>query len=183
MERREATEVGNAGASSARAGGHDGSPRWAALVFAGGTLLAGMLAAGMSYLLVPAAVGFGEGLEPPPVAPPDWAFWAVWVVIYPGLGVATWLVWRRRREADVRGPLALFALMLVGNLMFLPISNLTGGEPAVLTLMDANGFVSAYVLAWLYSRYDRATAWWLAPLLLWMPITTLLKVWLWVLNA
>lgn len=164
-------------------GSRGGSSWWMALVFAGGTLLAGMLAALASFALIPGAVGFAEGLKPPPITPPDWAFWAVWILIYPTLGFATWLVWRRRRVADVRGALALFVLLLVGNFMFLPISNLTGGEPAVLTLMDANGLVYAYVLTWLYSRYDKASAWWLAPLLIWMPVTTFLKAWLWTLNV
>ena len=37
-------------------------------------------------------------------------------------------------------------------------------------------------LAWLYSRYSRAAAWWLSPYLIWMPSTAALKTLLWVLN-
>lgn len=173
------------GAGSAHPSGHaavvaDGP--WGAAAFAAGTLVAGMASAAMSF----AAAGDRTAAAPagvlPAVWPPAWVFWAVWFVIYPMWGVATWRVWRRRHAADVRGALALYALNLLGALFFLPISTLTANSPAVLALMDANGLVATYALAWLYSRYDRRALWWLVPYLAWMPLTTALKVWFWTLN-
>lgn len=83
----------------------------------------------------------------------------------------------------MRGALVLYALNLLGNLFFLPLSNLTANNPAVLTLLDANGLVGIYALAWLYTRYNRVTLWWLSPFLVWMPLTTALKMWFWLLNT
>ena len=118
----------------------------------------------------------------PALWPPDFVFWAVWLVIYPASGVALSLVWRRRRDADVRGAVAAFGLMNVANLLFLPVSGLVGGLPSVLTIMDLNGVVSVYVLAWLFSRYEPRAALWMLPYLIWMPLTSALKAWYWVLN-
>ncbi|BDP43846.1 hypothetical protein DAETH_38150 (plasmid) [Deinococcus aetherius] len=168
---------------SARSLRSPSSPWWMALVFSLGTLLLGMVSAGLSF----ATAGEHSTAIPlgalPPVWPPAWVFWAVWIVIYPCWGMATYLVWRRRGEADVRGALVLYALNLLGNLFFLPLSNLTANNPAVLTLLDANGLVGIYALAWLYTRYNRVTLWWLSPFLVWMPLTTALKMWFWLLNT
>jgi tryptophan-rich sensory protein len=153
-----------------------------AFAVAAGTVTLGMLSAGLSF----AAAGDRTAATPagvlPALWPPAWVFWAVWLVIYPAWGVATWRVWRRRGNRDVRGALVLYALNLLGALFFLPISTLTANNPAVLALMDANGFVATYALAWLYGQYDRAAVRWLLPYLIWMPLTTTLKTWFWMLN-
>ncbi|GHF54497.1 tryptophan-rich sensory protein [Deinococcus metalli] len=159
------------------------SPTWMALVFALGTLLSGMVSAVLSF----ATAGAHTAAEPagilPALWPPAWVFWAVWIVIYPAWGVATFVVWRRRRETDVRGPLVLYALNVLGALFFLPLSNLTANSPAVLTLLDANGLIGAYAMAWLYTRHEKRALWWLLPYLVWMPLTLGLKTWLWLLNS
>ena len=124
----------------------------------------------------------GAGLTYPPVWPPDSLFWAVWLVIYPCSAVAAWLVWQRRHDADVRGALTAFALMNVAGALFLPVAGLAAANPAVLTLMDLNGLVAVYALAWLFSRYSTRAAWWMLPYLVWMPVTAALKAWLWSYN-
>lgn len=134
-----------------------------------------------------AAVGLGLDGPPnstvlPPVWPPEWLFWAVWLVIYPASGIAAWRVWERRRVADVRGALAAFAIVNVASAMFLPVTTLTGGAPGAMTLMDLNGVVAIGILTWLFARYDRIAAYWMLPYLVWMPITSLLKIWLWSYN-
>jgi len=91
------------------------------------------------------------------------------------LGVSTFLVWRKRREADVRLPLALSAVAFLQNLSFW-LSRSLGTTVAI----DAIGLVLAYFTAWVYSRTSRAAATWLLPWLVWMPITTVLKFWMWV---
>jgi translocator protein len=150
-----------------------------AIAFAAGTLLIGCLGAWVGFNWVPPVPPYRHL---PFLYPPLWFFWAVWFVIYPGWGVATWLVWRHRNVADVRGALALYAITLVGNTLFLPIGNLSGGNPAILSLMDANGVFSSWITFWLYTRYSKQAGWFLLPLMIWMPLTLLLKIWLWQLN-
>ncbi|UBF28831.1 tryptophan-rich sensory protein [Kovacikia minuta CCNUW1] len=150
-----------------------------AIAFALGTLLLGFLAAWVGFTFVPPVPPYRQL---PFLYPPLWFFWAVWLVIYPSWGVATWLVSRKHAVADVRGVLALYVITLMGNTLFLPIGNLSGGNPAVLSLMDANGVFSSWVMFWLYTRYSKRAGWFLLPLLIWMPLTFLLKLWLWQLN-
>lgn len=149
-----------------------------AFLFAAGTLLLGSLAAWISFAFIPP----GPALRLPSVYPPLWMFWAVWLVIYPCWGIATWLVWQQRHTADVRGAMALYFLTLISNMLFLPIGNLSGGNPAILSLMDANGVLSSWVITWLYARYSNVATKFMLPLLIWMPITLALKIWLYLLN-
>lgn len=158
------------------------SPWWMALVFAGGILLAGMLDAWLSLTVLDGGAIMQPDLKYPPIYPPAWLFWAVWLVIYPCWGVATWLVWRRRYEVDLRGFWLFFAFTLLVNMAFMPINALTRGNPLVLSAMDATGLILRPLSLWLYWRYAKATFWWLLPSTVWLPITLSLKVWLWLLN-
>ena len=156
-----------------------GDTLFGAVAFALGTLFIGFLAAWVGFTFVPAVPPYRHL---PFLYPPLWIFWAVWFVIYPAWGVATWLVWRKRNGADTRGVMVTYLLTLIGNTLFLPIGNLSGGNPAVLSLMDANGVISSWITLWLYTRYSKTAGWFLLPLIVWMPITFLLKIWLWQLN-
>jgi translocator protein len=52
------------------------------------------------------------GLEKPTWTPPNWLFGPVWSMLYLGMAVAAWLVWRKGKAA---GPMALFTVQLVLN--------------------------------------------------------------------
>ncbi len=155
---------------------------WLPYAFALGTLAVGMVSAVLSFMTAGAHSASNPAGVLPSLWPPAWVFWLVWIVIYPCAGVATWRVWRQRRQFDVRGALVLYGVDILGALFFLPLSNLTANSPAVLTLLDANGLLGTSALAWLYSRYEKAAVWWLLPFLVWMPLTLTLKAWLWILN-
>lgn len=130
--------------------------RWSALLFAVGVLLIGMAPGRLTFMLDPNAA-IRIGLESVPV--PAWVFTGVWLVVYPSMGIATWLIWHKRREQDVSVPLSIFGSILM-----------TAG-------IDAIGLVLAYTVAWVYWRYQKVTIWWLLPWLVWMPITFMIKLW------
>ncbi len=52
--------------------------------------------------------------------PPPWSFGPVWSVLYTLMAVAMWLVWRRRKERDIRRPAALYVAQLVLNALWTP---------------------------------------------------------------
>ena len=158
------------------------SSRWGAVAFAGGILALGLLSAGLSFAAQPEAVGSRAPQVYPPIYPPDWAFWAVWLVIYPCWGVATWLVWQRHQEVNLRNFRRFFAATLALNLAFMPIAALTRGNPAVLAALDATGIVLLPLTFWMYGRYSRLALYWLSPMFIWGPITLGLKIWLTLLN-
>ncbi len=87
------------------------------------------------------------------------------------MGVATWLVWRRRHEVHVQEALLLFAVSLVQGFTFWLSQSVQMTQ-----IIDGTGFMLAYVTAWSYSRYSKAAALWLLPWLRWMPFTFILKI-------
>lgn len=151
--------------------------------------------AAVGFSLVPLAIGalaaqIGLSLPPssppwkyPAFWPPLWVFWSVWFLIYPTWGFATYLVWRRRAAADVRGAIALFVAAVVSGLFFMPVASLSGNNPGVMSMGDLNGVFSSWIFTWLYTRYDKRTLLFLVPLLIWMPVTLLLKLLYWHANT
>jgi len=144
------------------------SARASAILFALGVLLVGMLPGRLTFLLDPNAAT-RIGLEAVPV--PAWLFAGVWIVAYPCMGIATWLVWRTRDRGDVSVPLIVFGAALLQTLSFWLTNSLQ-----MTAVIDATGILFAYTTAWVYSRYQRTAVWWLLPWLVWMPITFLIKL-------
>ncbi|MFN4315466.1 MAG: TspO/MBR family protein [Chitinophagaceae bacterium] len=142
------------------------------------TLLIGISTAYLSFALFP----YDSSHRLPDIYPPQWVFWAVWMVLYPAMGWAAGHVWLKRHEYDVRGAMTFYVSMLLGNLMFLPIANLSKGNPAIMTFMDINGVLTSVLLGWLFGRYSKTAFLFTLPLIIWMPITTCLKIVLWIYN-
>jgi tryptophan-rich sensory protein len=144
-----------------------------ALAFAGGVLLIGLLAAWIGFLLT-------DTSQPVTALPsllplPPWFFWMVWIVIYPALGLAAWHIWRARGVPGQRTAMLYFVVYLILNASFVPLVALIPGIWTAF-LLDVVGLVGAIVLALLFRRVAPASVFWLVPLLIWLPITTLNKV-------
>jgi translocator protein len=80
---------------------------------ADGLAVAGWLAltaaaGGIGSLATVNAPDFYGQLQRPPWAPPAWVFGPVWTTLYALMGVAAWLVWRRRGHSAVGWALSLF---------------------------------------------------------------------------
>jgi len=147
-------------------------PEWrGAVAFAIVALALGTLPVPLALSLAPAG---DLSATAPGVHLPSWFFGAVWMVINPCLGVASWLVWKRRAQPGATEALALFGVAFLLFLAFLPITA-AAHDQRVTAMMDILGLVYAYVAAWVYSGVDAKTIRWMLPLLVWMPITALLK--------
>lgn len=142
--------------------------RWyVPLLFALGTLIAGM---------IPALIAFAFGGQAVNSVSDSalGSFWVVWIAIYPSMGIATWYIWRQRLDMDVSIPLVLFAASFIQGLTFWLSNNVQMNS-----VIDMTGLGLAYIVAWVYGRYSRRALYWLIPWLIWMPFTTLLKIFLW----
>jgi tryptophan-rich sensory protein len=145
------------------------TPWWTAILFVLGVMVVGAVPGRLTFALDPnaaARIGLGE------VPVPGWVFTTVWIIAYPAMGVATWLIWRKRGTADVGIPLAIFFVALVQTTSFWLTDSLR-----MTAMIDATGMVLAYTVAWVYSRYDKVAVWWLLPWLVWMPTTLGIKLW------
>jgi benzodiazapine receptor len=145
------------------------TPRWTVLLFALGVLAIAMIPSTLTFALDPNAAT-RIGVNEVPIEP--WMFTVVWNIAYPCMGIATWLVWRRRGEVEVSVPLVIFAVALLQTMSFWLTNSLR-----MTAVMDATGVVLAYAVAWVYSRYVKSAVWWLLPWLLWMPTTLVIKLW------
>ena len=142
---------------------------WVCLVFALTVLMIGMIPGQLTFALDPDAAA-RIGLES--IDLPAWVFIGAWLINYPAMGVASFLVWLTRGERDVSIPLSIFAAALLQTLMFWFTDSLR-----MTAVIDATGILFACVVAWVYSRYSTAAVWCLMPWVVWMPVTLGIKLW------
>ena len=123
-----------------------------------------------------------QALRKPAWAPPSWVFGPVWTVLYFLMGLAAWLVWRRKGFAGAQLALTIFLVQLGFNaawtwLFFgLRRPGLAFAEIVVLW-----GLILGTVLA--FRRHQRIAAWLLVPYLLWVTYAAMLNGALWQLGA
>ena len=121
-------------------------------------------------------------LSKPSFNPPSWIFAPVWTLLYIMMGVAAWMVWRRRSTRPVGLALTMFLVQLVFNALW---SYLFFG----LHLMAAASFeiVLLFFLvltcAVLFGRIDRTAGILLVPYALWVAFASVLTVTLWRMNG
>jgi len=119
-----------------------------------------------------------EGLQKPWFNPPNWIFAPVWTVLYVLIGIAGWLVWRRRD----RPALTLWFLQMGLNFIWTPVffgANLLGPALGIALGMLAAA-VAFTVRGW---TVERRAAWCFVPYVAWVAFASLLNGALWQLNA
>lgn len=145
-------------------------------------LALGMGAAGFGYAV------FGPvndaGLIDPPLWPRPWVFWAIWMVLYPTIGLAGAELWRApTHNLGVSLARRLFVLKFSLGLAWVPIVQASGSRVVMPVVMDIVGLIVGMVAFWAVSRVSRHAAFWLTPGLVWGVMTTILKVWRLALNG
>jgi tryptophan-rich sensory protein len=121
------------------------------------------------------------GLEKPAFTPPNWLFAPVWTTLYVLMGISGWLVWRKRRELDVRITLVLFAIQLLLNLLWsLIFFGLRLPAWAFLEIIILWLAIALYAAAAL--RISKAASLLFLPYLAWVGFAAVLNYFLWMLN-
>ena len=114
--------------------------------------------------------------------PPNWIFGPVWSVLYLGMAIAAWLVWRQDGLAGAVGSLTLFGLQLVMNLAW---SCLFFG------LQSPGAAFAEVVLLWAAIAATMAAFWFrstvagllFVPYLAWVSFAAVLNFAIWRLNG
>ncbi len=122
------------------------------------------------------------GLNKPMIAPPNWIFAPVWTTLFALMGVAAYLVWRRRKQ-DVRAgeALMIFFMQLGLNIIW---SGLFFGRHSV------DGALAEIIVLWLailltivkFKSISRTAAYLLLPYILWVTFAGYLNFLLYTLN-
>lgn len=120
-------------------------------------------------------------IERPSWTPPDWLFGPVWTVLYAAIGVAAWLVWRRRGEFDVTPALAAWGVQLALNAAW---TGLFFGlrRPGIAFVEIVVLVVAVAVTTVLFARISTAAGLLLMPYLLWVCFAAALNGAIWHLN-
>ena len=146
------------------------------------------LAAWLGFVALAASLG-GQFTDPdwylelrrPAWAPPAWVFGPVWTLLYAGMAVAAWLVWRPGGFSAAPKALNLFGVQLVGNAawpwIFFEL-RLPGWAFVQIILLWA--LILATLLA--FWRHSRAAALLLLPYLGWVTFAAALNYAVWRLN-
>ncbi|MBW4053781.1 MAG: tryptophan-rich sensory protein [Proteobacteria bacterium] len=156
-----------------------GSSKWLGLV----TFIAVCLAiAAIGGAVTAKSVGtWYQTLKRPEIAPPDWLFAPVWIVLYITIAVAGWRVWLARGRAGTRTAMAVYSAQLGLNLAWSFVffgCHMIGVAFAEILVLLAAISINA-VLFW---RIDRVAGWLLAPYTAWVAFASVLNLALWHLN-
>jgi len=127
------------------------------------------------------AGAFYTGLVLPVWAPPPWLFGPVWTVLYLGIAIAAWLVWRVNGFAAARTALCLFLAQLVLNALWSWL--FFGWHLGALAFVDIL-LLWVLIAATLVSfwRIRALAGWLLVPYLLWVSFAAVLNYTVWQLN-
>lgn len=109
-----------------------------------------------------------QGLQKPPLNPPEWTFGVVWTALYLMMGFASWLVWR------AAGGLfkAPFAFLAYGAQLFLNLAwsyYFFGLQAPVPALVDLALLLATIILtALLFARKSKVAGALFVPYILWV---------------
>lgn len=142
----------------------------------------GAAAAG-SAVTNPRIAGWYATLNKPSWTPPNWVFGPVWTVLYVGMAVAAWLIWRQRgMVGSARTPLVLFAVQLAFNVAWSWLFfGLRSPGLAFLDIVLLWIAIAATLVA--FWRRSLAAGLLLVPYLAWVTFAAILNLAIWQLNT
>lgn len=117
----------------------------------------------------------------PSIAPPNWIFGPVWMILYALMGWA----WARILVAEMAGwkkiAIVLFAVQLTLNGMWTPSffgrQSIAAGLAVILLLCPL-----VWAMFWIFNKIDRPAGWMTLPYALWVSFAMVLNFWFWVIN-
>ena len=141
------------------------------------------LAGGIGSLFTSSAIpDWYASLVRPAIAPPNWIFGPVWTTLYLLMGIAAWLVWRRRGEVPVaKIGLTIFGVQLVLNSLWsILFFGLHSPEAAFVEIIFLWIAIVATIV-W-FAKVSKSAAWLLVPYLAWVSFAAYLNYQFYVLN-
>jgi len=135
--------------------------------------------------LAPAAGAFSppgawyQTLNKPSWNPPPWIFGPVWTLLYLGMAVAAWLVWRRGGQGHA---LRLYVVQLALNAAWTPVffgAHQLGAAFIVIVCM----WIAIFLTQRAFQAVSRPAGLLLVPYLAWVSFASVLNFTLWRLNS
>jgi tryptophan-rich sensory protein len=123
------------------------------------------------------------GIVKPALNPPAWVFGPVWTMLFALMGIAAFMVWKKRvGRKDAKIALGIFAGQLVLNTLWSVI---------FFGLRSPGGALVEIVFLWLailativtFAKISKPAAWLLAPYIVWVSFAMYLNFAIWTLNS
>lgn len=125
---------------------------------------------------------YGATAIQPPLAPPNWLFPVVWVILYALMGIGAARIWLAEDSAERKQGLNLFVAQLVVNFFWsLIFFNLQAYGFALVWLILLWVLVAWMILTFL--KVDKTAAYLQIPYLIWLTFAAYLNAAVWVLNS
>jgi len=120
-----------------------------------------------------------QTLNKPSWNPPPWIFGPVWTLLYLGMAVAAWLVWKRGGQGQV---LRLYVVQLALNAAWTPVffgAHQLGAAFIVIVCM----WIAIFLTQRAFQAVSRPAGLLLVPYLAWVSFASVLNFTLWRLNS
>lgn len=120
-----------------------------------------------------------QTLNKPSWNPPPWIFGPVWALLYLGMAVAAWLVWKRGRQGQA---LRLYVVQLALNAAWTPVffgAHQLGAAFIVIVCM----WIAIFLTQRAFQAVSRPAGLLLVPYLAWVSFASVLNFTLWRLNS
>ena len=120
-------------------------------------------------------------LSKPSFAPPAWLFGPAWTILYILIGIAGFLVWKKKDEKNINPAVAIFFIQLFLNYIWSII--FFGKSSYGLALVDIVGlWVGILIMIISFYKISKPAAWILIPYLLWVSFAAILNYNILILN-
>ncbi len=117
----------------------------------------------------------------PEIAPPNWVFAPVWTLLFALMGIAAWLVWKKRDQKQAQDGLALFFIQLFFNVMWSAL--FFGNQNIAAALSEIIVLWLAILLTILqFKKVSSPAAWLMLPYILWVTFAAYLNFLFYQLN-
>lgn len=135
-----------------------------------------------SFFTAPAIAGWYAELNKPLFNPPSWIFAPVWISLYALMGIASYLIWvKRKKEKLANTALVIFFIHLIFNalwsIIFFGLKNPMWAFFEILIL-----WVMVLILIIIFHKIDKKASYLLIPYVLWVSFATFLNFAIWILN-
>jgi tryptophan-rich sensory protein len=121
-------------------------------------------------------------LEKPLWTPPSWVFAPVWTTLYVLMGVAAYLVWRKRNAPGAKTALAVYGVQLVLNALW-SILFFGAQRPGWALVGIVVLFVSIVLTTILFGKIRSVAGMLLVPYIAWVSFAAYLNFAIWRLNG
>lgn len=120
-------------------------------------------------------------LDKPPISPPNWVFGPVWTTLYILMGIAFFMVARRKADKKVKDAKAVFykqlALNSLWSIAFFGFNSTLYGLIVIVPL-----WIAIFISINKFSKISKKASYLLWPYLAWVSFASILNFWLYILN-